>query len=59
MGSAIALMKPWMLLLEVHYYHLPLLKPLLLWKRWPPIKVEVKRELKPTREVEGCINSRR
>ena len=33
---------------------LPLFKSLLLWKRWPPIKVRVKRELKPAREMDGC-----
>jgi len=59
MGSAIALMKQWMLLLEEHCYHLPFLKPLLLWKRWPPIKVGVKKELIPVREVEECTSSRR
>jgi len=59
MGSTIALIKPWILLLEEHSYQLPLLNPLLLWKRWPPIKVGVKRELKHVREVEACTSSRR
>jgi hypothetical protein len=35
------------------------LKPLLLWKRWPPIKVGVKNILRPTREVEVCTSSRK
>ena len=51
-GSTTVLMKPWMLSLEEHSYHLISLKPLLLWKRWPPIKVWVKKELRPAREVE-------
>ena len=44
---------------EEHSYHLLSLKPLLLWKRWHPIKVGVKKELRPTREVEECTSSRR
>ena len=43
MGSATALLKPWILWLEEHSCHLLSLKPLLLWKRWLPIKVGVKK----------------
>jgi hypothetical protein len=59
MGSTIAPVRPWILLLEVHSYHLLLLKLQLLWKRWHPTKVGVKKELKPSREVEVCTSSRR
>jgi hypothetical protein len=45
--------------LEEHSYHLQLLKPHLLWKRWHPTKVGTKRELKPAREVEVCNSWRR
>jgi hypothetical protein len=44
---------------EVHSYHLLLLKPQLLWRRWHPTKVGVKKELKPAREVEVCTSSNR
>jgi hypothetical protein len=43
MGSLIALVRLFMLSVEEHSYHLQLLKPQLLWKRWHPTKVRTKR----------------
>jgi hypothetical protein len=55
-GLLIAPMRLWMLLLEEHSYHLQSIKPQLLWRKWCPTKVGMKKELKPTREVEVCTS---
>ena len=58
-GWTLAPMRPLMLLLEVHSCHLHFQLRPLLWRKWPPSKVEMKNEFRPTRGVEVCINSRR
>jgi hypothetical protein len=45
-----------MLPLEEHSYHLQSIKPQLLRRKWRPTKVEMKKELKPAREVEVCTS---
>jgi hypothetical protein len=56
MGSPIVPMRLWMLPLEEHSYHLQSIKPQLLWRKWRPTKVGMKKELKPIREVEVCTS---
>jgi hypothetical protein len=45
-----------MLPLEERSYHLQSIKPQLLWRKWRPTKVEMKKELKSAREVEVCTS---
>jgi hypothetical protein len=56
MGSPIVLVRQWMLLLEKNSYHLQSIKPQLLWRKWRPTKVGMKKEFKPAREVEVCTS---
>jgi hypothetical protein len=55
-GSLIAPVRLWMLPLEERSYHLQSIKPQLLWRKWRPTKVEMKKELKSAREVEVCTS---
>jgi hypothetical protein len=58
-GSPTTPVRIWMLLLEVHFYHSQSHKPQVLWRRWLSIVVGMKNVLRPAREVEVCISSRR